>query len=171
MKPPRRIIDSALYAHFVTFSVADRRKLLDHEHAKRIVLGVLDAVRQEMSARCIGFVIMPDHVHAIVWFPEIGQLSRFMHEWKRRSSILLRRWYREDASQYGQHIASEQRFWQPKYYAFEIHEHEKLEEKLTYMHLNPVRRGLVDRSSDWKWSSARWYELQQSVGVPIEWVN
>ncbi len=26
-----------------------------------------------------------------------------------------------------------------------------------YIHLNPVRRGLVARAVDWKWSSARWY--------------
>jgi putative transposase len=28
---------------------------------------------------------------------------------------------------------------------------------IDYIHLNPVRRGLVARASDWKWSSARWY--------------
>jgi putative transposase len=31
---------------------------------------------------------------------------------------------------------------------------------LGYIHLNPVRRGLVDRASDWRWSSAGWYEGQ-----------
>ncbi len=34
----RRIIDDRLYAHFVTFSVCRRRRLLDHDHPKRIVL-------------------------------------------------------------------------------------------------------------------------------------
>jgi REP element-mobilizing transposase RayT len=43
----------------------------------------------------------------------------------------------------------------------------KLEEKLDYMHLNPVRRGLVTRAVDWKWSSARWYLLRKPVGIPI----
>jgi putative transposase len=28
---------------------------------------------------------------------------------------------------------------------------------IDYIHLNPVRRGLVARAIDWKWSSARWY--------------
>src|SRR5262249_16675059 len=79
----RRIYDDALYAHFITFSCDRRRRLLDHDHPKRVVLDVLDAQLTHQSARCVGFVIMPDHVHAIVWFPETGQLSRFVHEWKR----------------------------------------------------------------------------------------
>jgi putative transposase len=44
----------------------------------------------------------------------------------------------------------------------------KLEEKLDYMHLNPVRRGLVLRAVDWKWSSARWYLQRKSVGIKIQ---
>lgn len=40
MSTRRRIVDEALYVHFVTFSVDRRRKLLDHDHSKRIILGV-----------------------------------------------------------------------------------------------------------------------------------
>jgi putative transposase len=38
------------------------------------------------------------------------------------------------------------------------------------MHLNPVRAGLVQRAVDWRYSSARYYELGRSVGVPLEWM-
>jgi len=58
-----------------------------------------------------------------------------------------------------------------KYFSFEIYQRRKLEEKLNYMHLNPVRAGLVARAVDWVWSSARLYELGQTVGVPIQWVD
>ena len=33
------------------------------------------------------------------------------------------------------------------------------------------RAGLVDRTVDWPWSSARWYEEGRSVGVPVGWVE
>ena len=82
MQPKRRIVDDALYAHFVTFSVFRRRRLLDHDHPKRIILGVLNALLAETSSRCVGFVLMPDRVHAVLWFPRTGQLSGFMHEWQ-----------------------------------------------------------------------------------------
>ena len=78
MSDSRRIIDDLLYCHFVMFSCHHRRALLDEDHAKRILLGHLNAQLSRQSAKCVGFVVMPDHVHAIVWFPETGQLSRFM---------------------------------------------------------------------------------------------
>jgi len=96
MNDRRRIIDDRLYAHFVTFSVFRRRRLLDHDHLKRILLGMLNAESPEHAARCIGFVIMPDHVHAILWFPTTGRLSRFMHGWERKSSFHIRAWYRRE---------------------------------------------------------------------------
>jgi len=163
----RRIVDDELYVHFITFSVHRRRRLLDLDHPKRIVLGVLNEELDRWKASCVGFVLMPDHVHALIWLPETGQLSRFMHGWKRRSSFLIRKWYREEAPKY----PIGDKFWQPKYYAFAIHSRGKLEEKLVYMHLNPERAGLVKRAVDWRWSSARWYELGRSVGVPIRWVE
>jgi putative transposase len=167
----RRIVDDERFAHFVTFSVDRRRRLLDHHAAKRIVLGVLSKQLEDLAARCIGFVIMPDHVHAIVWLSQVGQLTRFMHGWKRMSSFHLREWYRQHAPRYFEGFGEGDRFWQPKYYAFEIFGQAKLEEKLRYMHENPVRAGLVRRAVDWRWSSARWYECRRPVGVKIDWVG
>jgi len=39
-------------------------------------------------------------------------------------------------------------FWQARYYDFNVHNPEKRDEKLHYMHWNPVRRGLVDKAED-----------------------
>lgn len=124
-----------------------------------------------MEAKCVGFVIMPDHVHAMVWLPNTGQLSRFMHGWKRISSYRIRQWYQEGDAAYFQDVAPEPHFWQPKYHSFEIYSTSKLKEKLDYMHLNPVRKNLVSRTVDWPWSSARWYNDRRSVGVPIDWME
>lgn len=171
IKLRRRIIDDRLYAHFVTFSVNRRRRLLDHEHPKRIVLGVLNDQLSRFAARCVGFVIMPEHFHAIVWLPQSGQLSRFMHGWKRIASFHIRNWYRTESPDYFRDFDEGDRFWYPKYYPFEIETRAKPEEKLHYMHQNPVRAGLVRRAVDWKWSSARWYARRRSVGVPIQGID
>jgi len=167
----RRITDDELYAHYVTFSCDRRRRLLDLDQPKRIVLGVLDQEIKRINASCVGFVVMPDHVHAIVWFPRPGCLSGFMHEWKRYSSRLIREWYLQQQMRYFEEAEFGDRFWLPKYYSFEIESSRKLEEKLDYMHLNPVRAGLVQRAVDWPWSSARWYLEHRSVGVDLRWVD
>ncbi len=171
MSERRRIADDELFAHFLTFSCDHRRRLLDSDHPKRIVMRILGEQLARQSATCLGFVIMPDHVHALVWFPQTGQLGRFVHEWKRQSSYHIRAWYRDKNAAYFREIGFGDRFWQPKYYAFEVFTRAKLEEKLTYMHQNPVRAGLVERPADWRWSSAQWYESGGSIGVPIGWVE
>ena len=50
----RRIYDQELFAHFVTFSVERRRRLLDLDHPKRIVLGVLNEELETFNARWVG---------------------------------------------------------------------------------------------------------------------
>jgi len=106
----------------------------------------------------------------LIWFPKPGELSSFMQNWKRRSSLLIRSELKEELKGYFSVADRNRSFWQRKYYSFEIYEERKLEEKLNYMHLNPVRAGLVQKAVEWKWSSARWYEEAKSVGVRIEWV-
>jgi putative transposase len=127
--PSRQIIDDRLYAHFVTFCCYRRRRLLSLDHPRRIVLGVLNQELRRVAARCVGFVIMPDHVHAVVWFPKPGGLSVFMHEWKRCSSRRIREWYVNQQMHYFEAAPIGVRFWQPKYHAFEIEGRNKLEEK------------------------------------------
>ena len=167
----RTIHDDALHAHFVTFSCYRRRQLLDDDRAKRVVLGVLKSQLGSRKASCVGFVVMPDHVHAIVWFPVPGQLSVFMQQWKRLSSHHIGQMVRETFVHYAEKIGDHDPFWQPKYYSFNLYDEKKVREKLTYMHENPVRAGLVARPCDWAFSSARFYELGRSVGVPVRWID
>src|SRR5687767_6359540 len=142
MSDRRRQFHDQRYVHYLTFSVYRRRRLLDLDRPKCIVLGVLNHQLEAMSARCLGFVIMPEHVHALIWLPDPRELSRFMHGWKRMSSVNIRQWYAEHAPEYFSGFGPGDKFWQPKYYGFNIYIQKKLEEKLTYMHENPVRAGL-----------------------------
>ncbi|TWT32930.1 REP-associated tyrosine transposase [Blastopirellula retiformator] len=166
----RRIADDERFCHFLTFGCDARRNLLELEQPCRILLGQLNAQLLKYSAKCVGYVIMPNHVHALIWLPETGRLSSFIQDWKRQSSFQIRSWYAEQNVQYLKESGSIDRLWTPRFYSFPIYSQEKLIEKLGYMHQNPVRAGLVERIVDWKFSSARWYELRKSVGVPIEWI-
>ena len=59
---------------------------LSRDQCKRLLLGALNHELERHHAVCIGFVIMPDHVHSLIWFHETGQLSSFIRDWKRSSS-------------------------------------------------------------------------------------
>ena len=114
---------------------------------------------------------MPNHVHALVWFRVIDQLSEFMQVWKQRSSLQIKQILESQLTGYAGSFSMDGPVWQAKYYPFNVYSEKKILEKLTYMHENPVRAELVDRAVDWLWSSARWYEQRRSVGVPIGWVE
>lgn len=64
--------------------------------------------------------------------------------------------------------------WQPGGgYDRNVVELASLQQMIEYIHLNPVRRGLVARPEDWPWSSARWYEgirpvpIEMDANIPI----
>ncbi|EAQ80324.1 REP-associated tyrosine transposase [Blastopirellula marina] len=170
MAERRSIADDERYCHFVTFSCDRRRKLLEMEQPCRYLLGQLNMQLQSHTAKCAGFVIMPNHVHFLIWLPETGQLSSFLQNWKRLTSFQIRSWYEDHQSHYLKVSGPIDRLWTPKYYSVPIYSEVKLVQKLEYIHQNPVRAGLVDGPVDWKWSSARWYEQGKSVGVPIDWL-
>jgi len=112
---------------------------------------------------------MPDHVHAMVWFPKADQLSSFMNRWKDQASRIIHEFFRASYPNYSSRIQTTDPIWQARYYGFNIWSRSKVEEKLEYMHQNPVKAGIVDKPEQWSWGSARWYLKGKPVGVPIGW--
>ncbi len=167
----KRTFDREGHAHFVTSSRYRRRRLLDHDRARKVVLGVLNSQLGRQGGRCVGFVVMPDHVHAIVWFPKHAQISHFMKQWKQRSSVLIKRLMRSRLVRYAGTIDLTEPVWQAGYYDFNLFTGRKVEEKLASMRQNPVRAGLVDQPEAWPWSSAGYDETGRSVGVPVAWLD
>ncbi|MFT4559811.1 MAG: hypothetical protein ACKVII_27000 [Planctomycetales bacterium] len=92
-----------------------------------------------------------------------------MSEWKEQSSHAAKALFQKQCPNYLSKVDESEPVWQARYYGFNIWSRKKVEEKLDYMHMNPVRAGLVDRAVDWRWGSARWYIEQKSVGLPILW--
>ena len=59
------------------------------------------------------------------------------------------------------------RFWQARFYDFNVWTEKKRIEKLRYIHRNPVKRGLVVSPEQWPWSSYRWYLSGEKGPVKI----
>jgi len=163
----RKIFDFISHAHFVTFSCYRRRRILDDNRAKGIVIHFLADQLRKADGSCMGFVIMPDHVHAIVHFKQAGMLSQFMQQWKRRSSIKLKEWIKKHLRAYATSIGMSEPIWQARYYDFNVFSQKMINEKLEYMHNNPVKAGLVAKVEDWKHGSARWCLFGKQVGSEI----
>jgi REP element-mobilizing transposase RayT len=58
-------------------------------------------------------------------------------------------------------------FWQARFYDFNVWTSNKRIEKLKHMHRNPVKRGLVSSPEEWRWSSYRFYFLDDAGPVRV----
>ncbi|MGA7524811.1 MAG: transposase [Acidobacteriaceae bacterium] len=130
--------------HFITFSCYGRRPLLAASEAKSAFERTLEQVRQYYGLRICGYVVMPEHVHLLVSEPERGKLATALQMLKQIVSHEMR-------------TKGGTRFWQTRYYDFNVWSDRKRIEKLKYIHRNPVRRRLVEKPEDWAWSSFNHY--------------
>jgi putative transposase len=165
--PKRQIINLPGQRHFVTFSTYQLRRFFDSAHTRDIVMEVLDQSLGTHRAGCSGFVIMPSHVHAILFGEPDFQISRLIQAWKKTSSYRLKRLYASEVTSYHQMCPQNCPIWQAGFYDFNLESDEKISEKLDYMHNNPVQAQLADTHVAWPWSSARFYEFGERVGVTI----
>jgi len=141
--------------HFLTFSCYRRLALLTREGAYGVFEHELETVRRRYGFVVAGYVLMPEHVHLLVGEPHRSSLPVAIQVLKQQTSRKLKQ-------------RGEVRFWQRRYYDFNVHSEEKRVEKLRYMHRNPVARGLVEKPADWPWSSFRHYATGQLGVVEIE---
>jgi hypothetical protein len=57
--------------------------------------------------------------------------------------------------------------WQKRFYDFNVWSERKRIERLRYMHRNPVKRELVERPDQWRWSSFRSYFYAEQGTVRV----
>ena len=92
------------------------------------------------------WVVMPNHVHAVLWPIEGHLLGEILKSWKqfssRRTKAIVN--MREEA------------FWQPESYDHWIRNDEEMTRVCRYVRNNPVVAGLCEKAEDWRWSSAGW---------------
>jgi putative transposase len=78
-------------------------------------------------------MLMPDHLHAILAIPREPGMQTVLKNWKKFV-----------ACQHGVQ-------WQHGFFDHRLRGHWELEEKTSYILMNPVRRGLCERIEDWPW--------------------
>lgn len=140
--------------HFITFSCYQRQPLLASEVRRGLLLEILERVRRRYRMVVLGYVIMPEHVHLLVSEPQRKNLSVVIQALKLGFVRSL------DGS-------PPKRFWQARFYDFNVWTENKRVEKLRYMHRNPVKRGLVEFPEQWHWSSYRFYRDGETGQVRI----
>lgn len=168
MKEGYVIRDQSL-PHFITATVVDWIDVFTRQTYRDIVIDCLDYCIKNKGMILYGYVIMSNHIHLIVQ-SEDGKLSDLIRDFKKfmAKSILdkiqnspesRREWMLERFKLATQRHSrnKDYQFWQYGNHAEEIYSNDFMWSKLDYIHLNPVRSGLVAKASDYVYSSASNY--------------
>lgn len=160
------------HCHGLTFSCYQQRPLLTNHQWRGMLSESIDRAIERHDYRLLAFVYMPEHVHLMV-LPgrDASDIDDLLKAIKRPFSFRIKRLLEIEKSKLLNTLAIEQRpgvstfrYWQEgPGYDRNLDQVETALAAIDYIHLNPVRRGLVARAVDWQWSSARWYE-----GLPYD---
>ena len=108
-----------------------------------LVVGALkffDGQRYELRA----WVVMPNHIHVIVWPMAGHNLSNILHSWKSYTSKETNKILHRAGGT----------LWQAESFDHWVRDDAEHARLVAYVESNPVKAGLSQRPEDWKWSSA-----------------
>jgi putative transposase len=163
--------------HFLTATIVAWLPVFSQPAFAEIILGSWRFQQRERGLQIYGYVIMENHIHWIASAPALSDLIRQFKSFTARQILdaMERRGYVTMLSQlryFKAPIKVDQdfQFWQEGNHPEEIQNDEMMDQKLDYMHLNPVRRGYVDDPVDWRYSSARNYAgMEGLLDVITDW--
>lgn len=165
------------HAHELTFSCYQRSPFLSKDRTRVFFTNAMDAARQRCQFDIWAYVIMPEHLHLLIrprnrTYRMSEILKAIKQPVARRAMAFLRENKPEALQRFEIRRPSgkvEYRFWQQGGgYDRNIVSPAIVRASVEYIHANPVRRGLVTRTTDWYWSSARWYAGHRSCPLEID---
>ena len=107
-------------------------------------LKLLEEGRRRAQMRILGYCLMDNHWHLVVWPRRGKDLSNFL-QWVGTTHV--RRW-REHRG-----INGEGHLYQGRYKSFLVQEDSHFLTLMRYIESNPLRANMVPRAQDWPWSS------------------
>jgi REP element-mobilizing transposase RayT len=118
---------------------------------------VIDQRRAEHRFLLTAWVFLPDHWHAIFYPRHPLTISRVMEAIKDGATKRINRRRRELGM-----------LWQLRFFDRALRTVREYNEKVEYIHLNPVRAGLASCAEEWPWSSVHDYtgSVERRVATP-----
>jgi REP element-mobilizing transposase RayT len=171
--------DGALF--YVTYSIVDWLPIFVSEAACKIVTESFNFCHRRKGLRINAYVIMPTHLHAIVFHETFtaAALESVLTDFRKFTGRQLADYcvahcppsfaavLREKSGS-----DRERRLWQPTQHPVQIETEPFWKVKFDYLHDNPRRKGLVLQPDHWRFSSARFWEGRPDNDViltAVEW--
>ncbi len=163
--------------YFVTDTVVDWVDVFTRPVYKHIILESLEYCQKNKGLIIYAWVLMSNHLHAIVGSNSQERVSDIWRDFKKFTSKkiieTIQTEYSESRSEWmlnrfeysgkNDKKIKNYRFWQEGNDAQGIYLNDYFEQKLNYIHENPVKAELVNRAEDYRYSSA--IDYAGSIGL------
>jgi putative transposase len=136
-----------------------RQPIMTHPEVRSTLREAIEHVRERLPFTIDAWVLLPDHLHAIWTLPQndaaygkrCGMIKSHV---SRHCAHLLERDQARGVSRIKRREAD---FWQRRFWEHQIRDERDFERCVDYIHYNPVKRALVERVTQWPYSTFHWY--------------
>lgn len=161
--------------HFITATVVDWIDVFTRKGYRDCLIASMDYCIQHKGMVVFAYVIMSNHIHMVVQAKD-DNLSDLIRDLKKHTAKAIlkliqtepesrKEWmlnrFRNAASNHSRN--KEFQFWKYGNHPEEIFTEKFLWSKIHYIHLNPVRAGIVEKASEYVYSSASNYVTEKGV--------
>ncbi len=164
---------------FISGAVYRRIPIFRYHKQCEIFLHTLEAYRRKYEMRVHAYALMPDHYHVLLDFPVQHRLADFLRDFKSLVGKQILEWMGQEGLSHllarfqlsrTQHRERDARYCVLQYnsYVKTLPGLRALQEKLNYIHSNPVREGLSKTPGAYSYSSARAYASKGLSIVKID---
>ena len=157
-------------AYFISFATVFWIDVFTRKVYFDMIIDSLDYCRKNKGMIIFGYCIMPNHIH-LIFRSGTGQPSELIRDFKgltsRKLLKAIKENYRESRREWMLYMfkkagsknsnVTEYQFWQQNNHPIELWSLKVFEQKLNYVHQNPVKGGFVTKPWDWKYSSTKNY--------------
>lgn len=151
---------------FFTVNLADRKRSLLIENIE-FLRAAFRETRQRHPFTIDAIVVLPDHIHAVWTMPD-GDAD-FATRWRLIKSIFSRNLPCGEPISASRAAQGERGIWQRRYWEHTIRDEDDFARHVDYVHINPLKHGLVRRVQEWEASSFHRYV---KLGVyPLDWAG
>lgn len=156
--------------YFVTFTFTNWIDLFMRDVYRDIMIDSIGFCQREKDLIVYAWCIMTSHIHMIIG-SKGKLLSDILRDLKRHTSEKLhqsilknptesrREWMLNMMTPSGRGF----QLWQPESHPIVLDSAKIIEQKLNYIHQNPVDAGFVHEAADWKYSIARDYRGEKGI--------
>ncbi|OHX15773.1 transposase [Chromobacterium amazonense] len=155
--------------YFFTVVTERRQRILLEPDVRAALREAILAVRRERPFAIDGWVLLPDHLHAIWTLPE-GDADYAMRwrEIKRRVTRAVgQRYFRAEWQSARRAAKGCGTLWQHRYWEHRIRDEADFAAHLDYAHFNPVKHGLAASAAAWPYST--FHRYVQAGRYPADW--